>query len=67
MTEATPPAASCPARSLHATAIVSKNKLSPFAECRIRTQDFWNRISSRLNARWQTDWAIEDQAKTFNS
>ena len=24
-----------------------------------------NRISSRLNARWQTDWAIEDQAKTW--
>ena len=22
----------------------------------------WNRISSRLNARWQTDWGIEDQA-----
>ena len=25
----------------------------------------WNRIPSRLNARWQTDWAIEDQAKTW--
>ena len=25
----------------------------------------WNRISSRLNARWQTDWAIEDQAKIW--
>ena len=24
----------------------------------------WNRISSRLNARWQTDWDIEDQIKT---
>ena len=23
----------------------------------------WNPISSRLNACWQTDWAIEDQAK----
>ena len=28
-------------------------------------QGLWNRISSRLNARWQTDWAIEDQAKTW--
>ena len=27
----------------------------------------WNAISSRLNARWQTDWAIEDQAKNLNS
>ena len=25
-------------------------------------ESLWNRISSRLNARWQTDWAIEDQA-----
>ena len=25
----------------------------------------WNRISSRLNARWHTDWAIEDQAKKY--
>ena len=25
-------------------------------------EGLWNRISSRLNARWQTDWAIEDQA-----
>ena len=28
---------------------------------------FWNRISSRLNAHWQTDWAIEDQSKNLNS
>ena len=28
---------------------------------------FWNRLSSRLNARWQTDWAIEDKAKNWNS
>ena len=27
----------------------------------------WNPIFSRLNACWQTDWAIEDQAKKFNS
>ena len=25
-------------------------------------EGLWNLISSRLNARWQTDWAIEDQA-----
>ena len=25
----------------------------------------WNRISSRLNARWHTDWAIEEQAKKY--
>ena len=30
-------------------------------------QGLWNRISSRLNARWQTDWAIEDQTKNLNS
>ena len=40
-------------------------KLSSSAECRIWTQGLWNRISSRLNARWQTNWAIEDQAKTI--
>ena len=28
-------------------------------------QGLCNRISNRLNARWQTDWAIEDQAKTW--
>ena len=30
-------------------------------------QGLWNRISSRLNARWQTDWAIDNQAKKNNS
>ena len=43
-----------------------RNKRSSSAECRIRTQGLWNRIS-RLNARWQTDWAIEDQAKNLTS
>ena len=28
-------------------------------------EDLWNPIFSRLNACWQTDWAIEDQAKTW--
>ena len=37
------------------------------AECRIWTRGPRHQIASRLNARWQTDWAIEDQAKTLNS
>ena len=28
-------------------------------------QGLRHQIASRLNARWQTDWAIEDQAKTW--
>ena len=40
------------------------DKLSSPAEGRIRThQGLRHQIASRLNARWQTDWAIEDQAK----
>ena len=40
------------------------DKLSSSAEYRIRThQGLRHQIDSRLNARWQTDWAIEDQAK----
>ena len=38
------------------------DKMSSSAECRIRNQGLRYQISSRLNARWQTDWAIEDQA-----
>ena len=30
-------------------------------------EGLWNPIFSRLNACWQTDWAIEDQAKNLNS
>ena len=37
------------------------NQLYSFAECRIRTQCLWNRISRRLNACWQTDWAVEEE------
>ena len=40
-------------------------KLSSTAECRIWTRVLRHQIASRLNARWQTDWAIEDQAKTW--
>ena len=39
------------------------DKLSSSAECRIRTQGLRHLFASRLNACWQTDWAIEDQAK----
>ena len=38
------------------------DKLSSSAESRIRTRDPRHLFASRLNARWQTDWAIEDQA-----
>ena len=40
-----------------------RDKLSTSAECRIRTQSLWIRISSRLDAHWKTDQAIEDQQK----
>ena len=43
------------------------NKLCSSAECRIWTRGPRHQIASRLNARWQTDWAIEDQAKSLNS
>ena len=43
------------------------DKLSSSAECRIRTQGLRNQIANGLNACWQTDWAIEDQAKNLNS
>ena len=43
------------------------DKLSSSSECRIRTQGLRHLFASRLNARWQTDWAIEDQAKNLNS
>ena len=43
------------------------DQLSSSAECRIRTQGLRHLFASRLNARWQTDWAFEDQAKNLNS
>ena len=39
------------------------DKLCSSAECRIWTRGPRHQIASSLNARWQTDWAIEDQAK----
>ena len=42
------------------------DKLSSSAESRIRTdQGLRHQIAIRLNAHWQTVWAIEDQAKTW--
>ena len=43
------------------------DKLCSSAECRIWTRGPRHQIASRLNARWQTDWAIEDQAKNLKS
>ena len=43
------------------------DKLCSSAECRIWTRGPRNQIASRLNAHWQNDWAIEDQAKNLNS
>ena len=43
------------------------DKLCSSAECRIGTPCPRHQIASRLNARWQTNWAIEDQAKNLNS
>ena len=43
------------------------DKLCSSAECKIWTRGPRHQIASRLNARWQTNWAIEDQAKNFNS
>ena len=43
------------------------DKLCSSAECRIWTRGPRHQIASRLNGRWQTNWAIEDQAKNLNS
>ena len=41
------------------------DKLCSSVEWRIWTRGLRHQIASRLNARWQTDWAIEDQAKNL--
>ena len=46
---------------------IETRQLCSSAEGRIWTRDPRQQIDSRLNARWQTDWAIEDQAKNLNS
>ena len=43
------------------------DKLCSSGEYRIWTRGPRHQITSRLNARWQTDWAIENQAKNLNS
>ena len=43
------------------------DKLCASAECRIWIRGPRHQIASRLNARWQTDWAIDYQAKNLNS
>ena len=43
------------------------DKLCSSAEGRIWTRGPRHPITSRLNARWQTDWANEDQAINLNS
>ena len=43
------------------------DKLSNYAECRIRTKGLRHLFASKLNACWQTDWATKDQAKNLNS
>ena len=43
------------------------DKLCSSAGSRIWTRDPRHQIGSRLNARWQTDWAIKDQVKNLNS
>ena len=48
--------------------LISKgDKLCSSAECRIWTRGPKHQFASRLNARWQTDWAIEDRANKLNS
>ena len=39
------------------------DKLSSSADCRMRTQGLRHQFASKLNARWETYWALEDQAK----
>ena len=43
------------------------DKLCSSAECRIWTRGPRHQFASRLNARWQTDSAIEDRANKLNS
>ena len=53
----------------HRQAIIKSegDKFWSSAESRIWTRDPRHQLASRLNARWQTDWAIENQAKNLNS
>ena len=44
-----------------------RDKLCSSAGDRIGTLGSKHQIASRLNTRWQTDWAIQDQTKNLNS
>ena len=43
------------------------DRLSSCTESRFRTLSLRHQFASRLNACWQTDWAVEDQTKNLNS
>ena len=43
------------------------DQLPSSAECRIQTQGLMLPIDSRPNVRWQTDWAIQEQAKNLRT
>ena len=43
------------------------DKLCSSAECRIWSRGPRHQIASRLNTRWQTDWAIDIKLKNLNS
>ena len=43
------------------------DKLRSSAECRIWTRGPRHQFASSVNARWKTDWAIEDRANKLNS
>ena len=53
----------------HSQAILKSkgDKLCSSAECRIWIRGPRHQFTNRLNARWQTDWAIEDRANKLNS
>ena len=69
------------ALAIYIFVVVNFDALAQASNCRIERRQavflcwmqdsnpegLWNPISSRLSACWQTDWAIEDQAKNFNS
>ena len=43
------------------------DKFCSSVECSIWTRCPRHQMASRLDARWQTEWAIEDQTKNLNS
>ena len=45
----------------------NRDKLFSSTECNILTKGLRHQIASRLNACWQTDWAINDKAKNIDT